>query len=527
MARRALEDALYWLQNCTKTQDEQDLENPFKSFPLWEFWEPLFDVLDHEPVTFLPKSRTMMASWGVTGWASHKVFKRPATSCIIQSKDEDRAIHNVRYAKTLWEQSITPLRNRWTLERELVDQAQKSLKLANKSWVLGIVGDPDKIRSEHPTIVILDEAAHMPDGLESYSVAMHSKCKHLVALSSANPGWFDDLLQDAVPCDWPEYRDSKYRVRKKHYQAGVMTPVPGMWFARLPGGQAVVYLHYTARPDMTPEVVAAEKKKSISEAYWKKEMEMKADALAGQLIFPEFDIAKHVIADDQIPRRGCRYMAIDPHPRTPHAFLWVLIDGWDDWYIYREYWPSVAYGKSMKVTDSTDEKRFLVREYAEFVAWIEKNRIDWRDAQTANERGIYSAQAGGEKIIRRYMDQAGKGFLVSGENQVMEDQARRYKRCGISCLDPIKSHEAGEDAIRAMLSDRTHDTKGSWPKLHIGASCRELVFEMQKYRYQTLSTHRLETDELKQEGVKLRTHMLDLLRYLATARLRHVAHMES
>ena len=72
--------------------------------------------------------------------------------------------------------------------------------------MIGIPGDPGKIRSEHPTIVVLDEGAHITEGEQSYNVAAATRCPHLVVLSSAWPGWFRDATEFATPVDWPNYR---------------------------------------------------------------------------------------------------------------------------------------------------------------------------------------------------------------------------------------------------------------------------------------------------------------------------------
>lgn len=204
-ARLAINDCHFWLTECTKTRDEQDKENPYKPFPHLPYLPHLLDVLDFEPIVFLEKSRTMMASWIVAGWAAHQAFTRPATCVVFQSEDEDRAVHDVEYCKVLWENSIAPLKEQWRLAKPLDKQPYNEFRLANDSRLIGIPGDPDKLRSEHPTIVVLDEAAHITEGERSYNVAAATRCLHLVCLSSANPGWFRDATEFAVACDWPDY----------------------------------------------------------------------------------------------------------------------------------------------------------------------------------------------------------------------------------------------------------------------------------------------------------------------------------
>lgn len=206
--RRAVEDPWFWLTQCTKTKDEQDPLDPYKPFPDDEYLRLYLDVLRHEPVLFVEKSRTMMASWMTSGHCAHLMFNHPAVGVVFQSRDEDRACHDVEYVKELWKNSIDPLRARWPLAKDLDSQPYYRFELANGSWCTGITGDPQKIRSEHPTIVVLDEAAHI-ETEANYNIARATRCKQIVCLSSAWPGWFREFTEFATPADWPDYNDVK------------------------------------------------------------------------------------------------------------------------------------------------------------------------------------------------------------------------------------------------------------------------------------------------------------------------------
>jgi len=310
-----------------------------------------------------------------------------------------------------------------------------------------------------------------------------------------------------------------------HPSTGVVIPCQGMLMRRTPQNWAVIRLHYSADPTMHGERLEKERKRYTSEAWWRKEMEIDYDALSGQRVYPEFDPDLHVIPDERIPRRGCRYFALDPHPRTPHAMLWLLIDRWNDWYVYREFWPSRAYGLPVTLKDEDVENSYTVKDYAEYIAMIEGNKLEYRKENTDKERAQYVRTEDGERILTRYMDQAGKAFRASGEDDAAESYAARYHRYGIHCSDPYKIHRAGIDAIKSLLMPRHHEMYGRWPRLHIAASCKELILEFQKFRYKRTRFH--EERELKQEGVEARTHLLDDLRYLATANLRYSRGMES
>jgi hypothetical protein len=294
---------------------------------------------------------------------------------------------------------------------------------------------------------------------------------------------------------------------------------------RTEGGVAVVRIHYTADPDMTPERVALERAKYTSTAWWDLEMEINYDALSGQRVYPEFDPIIHVVADKLVPKLGCRYMAIDPHPRTPHAFLWLLVDRWGDWWIYRELWPSVVAGRPTNLRPDQQENTFTVREYAETVCYLEHNELEYHNEGTDDEYALYRRTDKGENIIYRFMDQAGKGFRASDESGLLENYAKRYDRFGIQCVDPQKSHRTGEDAIHALMRCRWHDQFGMWPRLHIAQSCRELTLELMKHRYpmQRINPEK----ELKQDPIEARRHLVDNLRYLATGHLTYIQTLES
>ena len=197
--------------NCTKTVDEQDeTGNPIKPFPDKPYFKPVLQAMDNETTLFIEKSRTMMLSWTGAAWAMHKMGTRPATGVLVQSEDEDRATNFVKYAKALWEQSTPEIQARWQPKggRLPGQQPYNEFHLANKSWIKGIPGNPDKVRSEHPFCVIFDEAAHMTMGEAAFNIAQATRCKKIFCISSAKPGWFRDLTKDAQMEHWP-YTDAE------------------------------------------------------------------------------------------------------------------------------------------------------------------------------------------------------------------------------------------------------------------------------------------------------------------------------
>lgn len=145
----------------------------------------------------------MMCSWTVSGWAAHEMFTKSNTGVVFQSQDEDRALNDVQYVKTLWNNSWVELKERWPLKQAFGKEAYNYFELENGSWCLGIPGNPDKIRSAHPTYVVLDEAAHIEQFEASFNIAVRTKCLKIISLSSAGPGSFETECERAKPVDWP------------------------------------------------------------------------------------------------------------------------------------------------------------------------------------------------------------------------------------------------------------------------------------------------------------------------------------
>lgn len=525
--RKALEDIGFWRQNATQTKDEQAAigVDPYRPFPAWPFFVPLDKLIEIEPVVFVEKSRTMMMSWWMASVLAHGGFTAAARQMVIQSEDEERSVNLLDKVKVLWERSLPRFKERCPLQRDMVKQAYNRLDLNNASEFLALVGSPQKLNSLHPTYVGFDEAALMTQFLECYTSAVAARAR-IMAVTSAFPGEFRDFTVDAVPVDWPGAEQRACDIKPHHPDCRdeyfdtltVKAPCYGLSLRRTKQGIAVARLHITAIPEITPEFLSALRAKSASEAHYQREVNIVYEALEGAKIYPDFDPRMHVVDDDAIPKKLSRYMAIDPHPRTPHAALWIGLDQAGDYWVYREFWPSVVYGRNQNASDQDAERMLTSREYAERLTALERNELRFHYKGTDQEYAEYIEKPHGERILARYMDTAGKAFKVSGEGLPIETYNSRYRQYGIFCLDPNRSHEAGEDAIRELLKPRPHDVHGMWPKLHIARSCVELQLEFMRARYKTM-VGTPQTHEVQQRQVEVRTHLIDCLRYLATAPL--------
>jgi len=201
-----LVSSLTWARKWTKTWDEHDTVTPYKPFPADS---PVFDYLHklfvEEDKFFLEKSRTVMATWWMSIECLHYVMTRQPASCIFWCPDQSRAEKCIKYAKTLYDQQHPDLKKLYPLPRKksrIDDQAVYRFELGGGSWLEALPGkNPDRIRSEHPTIVAMDEAAFNENGGEAYGNALSTRPVKLVAITSAAPGWFYDLIDPAEPIE--------------------------------------------------------------------------------------------------------------------------------------------------------------------------------------------------------------------------------------------------------------------------------------------------------------------------------------
>ena len=195
---------LYWLQNFTYTYDEQweaHNQQPYRRFPRKPYFPWLFYRMATEKRLFIPKSREMMISWAVTGWATYAAQFHERTRVIIQSQKQDKANELVTgrgtpgYCRTLWEKQDEWLKDRYPLKGRVEDLPGDKLTYNHNSQVQGVPSGADQVRLYHPTIFIMDEAAHVDEAEASYDTA-NPVCPQIILVSSAAPSWFGDVCEE-------------------------------------------------------------------------------------------------------------------------------------------------------------------------------------------------------------------------------------------------------------------------------------------------------------------------------------------
>jgi hypothetical protein len=199
---RCKADPMYWLRNHTNTYDPKAMAlgvDPVRPFPDWGYFDCLMYFMSRPAEyknQFIPKSREMMTSWIVAGYAAHLAQYTPYAQIVCQTEKEDKATKLVGYSKTCydqqaeWQRKMHPLKGGYTKTRPGKDK-ELELKFANGAEIIGIASGANQIPSYHPTLVILDEAALWPEASLSYQLALPVAAQ-IVVVSTARPGWFEE-----------------------------------------------------------------------------------------------------------------------------------------------------------------------------------------------------------------------------------------------------------------------------------------------------------------------------------------------
>lgn len=243
-------------------------------------------------------------------------------------------------------------------------------------------------------------------------------------------------------------------------------------------------------------------------AAYQQEYEIDFSAKLGTLLF-QLNEEATLIRSFPIPNDWTRYYGLDPHPRVPHASLWLAVDPWGDAYVYRELWPSRVYGQPGNVPE--DDARFSIKDYVESVLWLESADNPENSGQP-------------ERIVRRVIDYAARTFGQGMSDETPELNFQdRFEQCGLYPFeDAIKDHDAGIEKVNEWLKPRdVEQADGTFkPKsrLHIFADkCPELIHQLKTNRYQQLSPLLADRQDPTAKPVAKRNHCTDVLRYLLMA----------
>ena len=191
------------------------------------------------------------------------------------------------------------------------------------------------------------------------------------------------------------------------------------------------------------------------------------------LIYKEFDAQIHVIDPPVIKPHWSKYMAIDPHERTPTAVLWLAVDEKENHYLYDELW--------LKDMD--------VKQMAEAI----------------------QVQEGTNKALIKLIDpHADKDNVAAGGFNVRKELMRHGVFCQRANSDPM----LGKARIRQALTPRYSAlTQRSTPQLHVSKYCSQTIYEFQHYIWDEYRRNK-EEFSAKEVAKKKNDHFMDCLRYI-------------
>lgn len=193
-------DPLHWLQQHTQSKDphwrEVGATSPYRAFPDKPYFRPIIDALLREPILFCAKSRDLMLSWLFVGFFTHDCMTNPGVEVLFQSQTEEKAAELLDYAKCLYDRQDDDIKAQYPLAQPLMKQSRLELNFSDGNRIVGIPHGSDKIRSYHPTALVIDEAAFIPDAGQSFDEAI-AACQKIAVLSSAHTGWFESVVVSA------------------------------------------------------------------------------------------------------------------------------------------------------------------------------------------------------------------------------------------------------------------------------------------------------------------------------------------
>jgi hypothetical protein len=127
-----------------------------------------------------------------------EAMKAPLRGILVQTQKEDKVIQLIDYAKCLYRTQPPLLREAFPLKKPIEKQPKLELQFANGSYIAGIPGGADQIRSYHPWGYLNYESSFQPEAGECYNEALAVVKGKIIFNSSAGPGWYADARHDIV-----------------------------------------------------------------------------------------------------------------------------------------------------------------------------------------------------------------------------------------------------------------------------------------------------------------------------------------
>lgn len=195
---RCAQEPWYWLVNYVYTIRKDEMGESFVELvPPKEYLRMVADDWCRHTKYAISKSRQLMCTWLMIGLHTWLAQFKGHQRIVCQSKlENDADLEMIQRANFIWEHQPAWMKR--------ISPAKYSFcKLsfgATKSLMMGVASGGHQVRSQNPNAYLGDEAAFMPEMGEAYTAALPC-CKRITLLSSAYPGFFDDLVHDRIVQD--------------------------------------------------------------------------------------------------------------------------------------------------------------------------------------------------------------------------------------------------------------------------------------------------------------------------------------
>jgi hypothetical protein len=198
----ATRDTFTWVTQYAKTFNEHWVDegctSPHEHFPSHPYIQDAFAIMDRERVVWFEKSRDLMLSWACVAYFTLQAMKTPFRGVLFQTQKQDKVVQLIEYAKCLYKTQPKWLRQAFPLIKPLKKQADLELRFANGSYIAGIPGGADQIRSFHPWAYLNDESSFQPEAGDCFNEALAVVKGKIIFNSSAGPGWYADARHGII-----------------------------------------------------------------------------------------------------------------------------------------------------------------------------------------------------------------------------------------------------------------------------------------------------------------------------------------
>ena len=193
----------------------------------------------------------------------------------------------------------------------------------------------------------------------------------------------------------------------------------------------------------------------------------------------------HVVDDQAVPGNWPVYFALDPHPRKPHAMLWVAIDSNDDPWVVAEA--------------SVDGDPLMV-----------KRLVD----KLEGDRRL--------NVITRIID-PNMGHQADGTTNRSHTVQEAFDAVGLYCSEADDNRFTARSTINDWLKpNRQIDI----PRLRVFRSCAKTMFEMEHYSWDTWTRYSEDRRDLKPVPQDKHSDFPTVLGYIANERPVHHSAVE-